>query len=48
MPSPVPGTRLEHLAQVSESEIEKLHGMRPTGIKALGDALDERGLALRT
>jgi hypothetical protein len=40
-------TRLEQLAQVPESEIEKLHGMGPTGITALRDALDERGLAFR-
>jgi hypothetical protein len=33
------------LAQVPESEIETLHGMRPTGITGLRDALDERGLA---
>jgi len=40
-------TRLEQLAQVPESEIETLHGMGPTGITALQDALDERGLAFR-
>jgi hypothetical protein len=40
-------TRLEQLAQVTESEIEQLHGMGPTGITALRDALDERGLAFR-
>ena len=40
-------TRLEQLAQVPESEIEQLHGMGPTGITALRDALDERGLAFR-
>lgn len=40
-------TRLEQLAQVPESEIAKLHGMGPTGVAALRDALDERGLAFR-
>ena len=40
-------TRREQLPQVPESEIEKLHGMGPTGITALQDALDERGLAFR-
>ena len=40
-------TRLEQLAQVPESEIETLHGMGPTGVNALRDALDERGLAFR-
>jgi hypothetical protein len=33
------------LAQVPESEIETLHGMGPTGVTGLRDALDERGLA---
>jgi hypothetical protein len=40
-------TRLEQLAQVPESSIERLHGMGPTGITALRDPLDERGLAFR-
>jgi hypothetical protein len=40
-------TRLEQLAQVPKSEIEQLHGMRPTGITALRDALDERVLTFR-
>jgi hypothetical protein len=38
-------TRLQQLAQVPESEIEILRGVGPTGIAALRDALDERGLA---
>src|SRR5207244_5680648 len=40
-------TRLERLAQVPEPEIETLHSTVPTGITALRDALDERGLAFR-
>lgn len=40
-------TRVEQLAQVPESEIAVLHGMGPTGIAALRDALDQRGLAFR-
>jgi dihydrofolate reductase len=35
------------LAQVPESETEKLHAMGPTGITALRDALDDRVLAFR-
>jgi uncharacterized protein YdhG (YjbR/CyaY superfamily) len=38
-------TRLEQLAQVSESDLKKLHGMGPTAIAALRDALHERGLS---
>jgi mannose-6-phosphate isomerase-like protein (cupin superfamily) len=38
-------TRLDQLAQVSESELSKLHGVGPTAIKALRAALDERGLS---
>ncbi len=40
-------TRLDQLAQISESELKKLHGMGPTAIAALREALDERGLSLR-
>ena len=40
-------TRLDQLAQVSESDLKKLHGMGPTAIAALRGALDERGLSLR-
>jgi hypothetical protein len=36
-------TRLDQLAQVSEADLSKLHGMGPTAIKALRAALDERG-----
>jgi hypothetical protein len=38
---------LDQLAQVSESDLKKLHGMGPTAIAALRAALDERGLSLR-
>lgn len=41
-------TRLDQLAQVSESELRKLHGMGPTAIEALRAALDERGLSFRS
>ena len=38
---------LDELAQVSESDLKKLHGMGPTAIAALRAALDERGLSFR-
>ena len=38
-------TRLDQLAQISESDLKKLHGMGPTAIAALGAALAERGLS---
>jgi mannose-6-phosphate isomerase-like protein (cupin superfamily) len=38
-------TRLDQLTQVSEADVSKLHGMGPTGVKALRAALDERGLS---
>jgi hypothetical protein len=41
-------TRLSQLAQISESDLKKLHGMGPTAIAALRAALDERGLSLRS
>lgn len=41
-------TRLEQLAQASESELKKLHGMGPTAIGALAAALRERGLTFRS
>lgn len=41
-------TRLDQLAEVSESDLQKLHGMGPTAIAALRGALHERGLALRS
>ncbi len=36
-------TRLEQLAQVSESDLRKLHGIGPNAIAALREALHERG-----
>ena len=41
-------TRLEQLAQASESELKQLHGMGPTAIDALAAALRERGLTFRS
>jgi hypothetical protein len=41
-------TRLDQLAQISESDLKKLHGMGPTAIAALRAALDERGLSFRS
>ena len=41
-------TRLDQLTQVSEADLNKLHGMGPTGVKALRAALDERGLSFNT
>jgi Bacterial RNA polymerase, alpha chain C terminal domain len=40
-------TRLDQLAQISESDLKKLHGMGPTAIAALRAALDERCLSFR-
>ncbi len=39
--------RLEQLADASESDLGKLHGMGPTAIAALRTALGDRGLSLR-
>jgi hypothetical protein len=39
--------RLQQLAEVSESDLKKLHGMGPTAIAALRTALGDRGLSLR-
>jgi hypothetical protein len=41
-------TRLDQLAQISESDLKKLHGMGSTAVAALRAALDERGLAYRS
>ena len=38
-------TRLDQLAQVSEADLKKLHGMGPTAITALREALHARGLS---
>jgi hypothetical protein len=40
-------TRLEHLTEVKESEVAKLHGMGPNAMRALRTALQERGLSFR-
>jgi uncharacterized protein YdhG (YjbR/CyaY superfamily) len=41
-------TRLDQLAQLSEADVEKLHGMGPAALAALRGALEQRGLAFRT
>ena len=41
-------TRLDQLAQVSESDLKKLHGMGPTAVTALRASLHKRGLSFRT
>lgn len=38
--------RLDQLAGVKQSELAKLHGMGPSAIRALVEALDQRGLSL--
>ena len=38
-------TRLDQLAEVSEPDLKKLHGMGPTAIAALREALHEHGLS---
>ena len=38
-------TRLDQLAQVSETDLAKLHGMGTTAIAALREALHGRGLS---
>jgi hypothetical protein len=40
-------TRLEHLTEVKESEVMRLHGMGPNALRALRAALEERGLSFR-
>jgi ERCC4-type nuclease len=37
--------RLEQLANVSEAELKKLHGMGPSGIATLRKALEAQGLS---
>ncbi|HEY9089083.1 MAG TPA: hypothetical protein VIO36_13005 [Anaerolineaceae bacterium] len=37
--------RLEQVAQLSEAQIRKLHGMGPKAIRLLREALHERGLS---
>ena len=41
-------TRLDQLAQVSERDLKKLHGMGPSAITALRDALQKRGLSFHS
>jgi hypothetical protein len=36
---------LDQLAQASEAEVKKLHGVGPAAIMALRAALDERGMS---
>jgi hypothetical protein len=38
-------TQLEQLTTHTESEIKKLHGMGPSGMKQLREALEQRGLS---
>jgi hypothetical protein len=38
--------RLDQLAGVKRSTLAKLHGMGPSAIRALDDALNQRGLSL--
>ena len=40
-------TRLEQLAEVSEVDLKKLHGMGPTAIAVIGEALVQRGLSFQ-
>jgi len=40
-------TRLEHLTEVKESDVMKLHGMGPNAMRVLRNALQERGLSFR-
>jgi hypothetical protein len=41
-------TRLEHLAEVPESERKRLHGMGPSAIAALRVTLHQPGLSFRS
>ncbi len=38
-------TRLEQVAALSEAQLKQLHGVGPTAIEALRQALSEKGLA---
>lgn len=40
-------TQLEHLTSHTEREIKNLHGMGPTGMKELREALVQKGLAFK-
>ena len=39
--------RLEHLTQITESELSKLHGMGPKALAMLRNALHEQGMSFR-
>jgi predicted flap endonuclease-1-like 5' DNA nuclease len=41
-------TRLDQLAQVSEFDLSKLHGIGPSAVAVLRDALHEQGLSFAT
>jgi hypothetical protein len=41
-------TRLEQLTEVSEAEVMELHGMGANALRALREALQERGLSFRS
>ncbi len=38
-------SRLDHLTDVSSTEIQRLHGMGPKGVRILHEALTARGLS---
>jgi len=40
-------TQLEHLTSHTEREIKNLHGMGPSGMKELREALAQKGLAFK-
>ena len=40
-------TQLEHLTSHSEYEIKNLHGMGPSGMKQLHEALKQKGLSFK-
>jgi hypothetical protein len=40
-------TQLEHLTSHTEHEIKNLHGMGPSGMKELHEALKEKGLSFK-
>jgi len=40
-------TQLEHLTSHSEHEIKNLHGMGPSGMKQLHEALKQKGLSFK-
>ncbi len=40
-------TQLEHLTNHTEHEIKNLHGMGPSGMKQLQEALKQKGLSFK-